>query len=120
MSYHNVVGDKPRDGVSAWFASRGDGVVSLASARLDDLPGLESQVIVPESHVALHRHPQTVAEVQRVLLAQASELEQGPIVHTALPALVPASTPTRIRLSDSPRRDATQPVAMPFAAPRLR
>ncbi|MEO1497944.1 MAG: alpha/beta fold hydrolase [Planctomycetota bacterium] len=120
VSYHNVVGDKPRDGVSAWFASRGDGVVSLASARLDDLPGLESQVIVPESHVALHRHPQTVAEVQRVLLAQASELEQGPIVHTALPALVPASTPTRIRLSDSPRRDATQPVAMPFAAPRIR
>lgn len=91
VSYHNVVGDKPRDGMSAWFSSRGDGVVSLGSARLDDLPRLESQVIVPEAHVALHRHPQTVAEVQRVLLAQAVELE-GIAVHSTSTRL-PIATP---------------------------
>ena len=74
VSYHNIVGDVPRSGLSAWFSSRGDGVVTVKSASLDDLQRLESQVIVPESHVALHRHPQSVEEVRRILLRQLTEL----------------------------------------------
>ncbi|TWT48796.1 esterase/lipase family protein [Botrimarina hoheduenensis] len=91
VSYHNVVGDAPRSGPASWFTTRGDGVVSLASARLDDLPGLESQVIVPDSHVTLHRHPQTVAEVQRILLAQAAELEGYDPLQASL--TIPRSSP---------------------------
>lgn len=112
VSYHNVVGDKPRSGPRAWFTTRGDGVVSLTSARLDDLPGLESQVIVPESHVSLHRHPQAVAEVQRVLLRQVAELE-GPAAGAAM-AVTPPSCPAMptVRLI---RHD--EPVDPRFAMP---
>ncbi|CAN0369992.1 unnamed protein product, partial [Ectocarpus sp. 4 AP-2014] len=63
MKYHNIVGDEPRTGINRLFASRGDGVVSVNSARLDDLPQLASQIVVPEDHVVLHRHPQSIAEV---------------------------------------------------------
>ncbi|WP_146446426.1 esterase/lipase family protein [Botrimarina colliarenosi] len=74
VRYHNVVGDQPRSGLTGWFSSRGDGVVSLDSARLDDLPQLASQIIVPEDHVTLHRHPQSIAEVRRVLMEHLASL----------------------------------------------
>ncbi|QDT68469.1 Alpha/beta hydrolase family protein [Planctomycetes bacterium MalM25] len=75
VHYHNVVGDQPRNGLTSWFSNRGDGVVSVDSARLDDLPQLASQIVVPEDHVTLHRHPQSIAEVRRVLLEHLTELE---------------------------------------------
>lgn len=75
VKYHNVVGDVPRTGVSRWVGSRGDGIVSVDSAQLDDLPQLASQIVVPEDHVALHRHPQSIAEVRRVLYEQLTELQ---------------------------------------------
>ena len=75
VNYHNVVGDQPRSGFTSWFSTRGDGVVSLQSARLDDLPQLASQIVVPEDHVTLHRHPQSIAEVRRVLLEHLNTLE---------------------------------------------
>lgn len=75
IKYHNVVGDEPRTGLTRLFASRGDGVVSVESARLDDLPQLASQIVVPEDHVVLHRHPQSIAEVRRVLMEHLATLE---------------------------------------------
>ena len=77
VRYHNVVGDEPRNGFTRLFASRGDGVVAVRSARLDDLPQLASQIVVPEDHVMLHRHPQSIAEVRRVLLDHLATLEPG-------------------------------------------
>ncbi|MEN0110877.1 MAG: alpha/beta fold hydrolase [Planctomycetota bacterium] len=74
VRYHNVVGDVPRNGFTQLFTTRGDGVVSYDSARLDDLPQLASQIVVPEDHVAVHRHPQTIAEVRRVLTEHLVEL----------------------------------------------
>jgi pimeloyl-ACP methyl ester carboxylesterase len=102
VSYHNVVGDAPRRGASSWYSNRGDGVVSLESARLDDLPQLESQVIVPEDHVTLHRHPQTIEEVRRVLRRQLEELS----VAASLPQ--PPATP---------RARTVQPVQYELATP---
>ncbi len=92
ITYHNVVGDLPREGWSGWLSNRGDGVVSLESARLDDLPGLASQIVVPQDHVTLHRHPQSIAEVRRVLQLQLQELEpkglsQNPSANLPAPSI---------------------------------
>lgn len=78
LAYHNVVGREPDLGWRRWFVDDGDGVVSLASARLDDMPQLRSQIVVPSDHVNVHRHPQSILEVRRVLLEQLAELENFP------------------------------------------
>lgn len=79
VSYHNVVGKEPEP---HWWQKRligdGDGVVSLASARLDDEPQVRSQKIVPADHISVHRHPQSILEVRRVLFQQLAELEDFP------------------------------------------
>jgi hypothetical protein len=79
VSYHNVVGREPD--LSWWrkhLIGDGDGVVSLSSARLDDMRQLRSQIIVPADHVSVHRHPQSILEVRRVLFEQLAELEEFP------------------------------------------
>src|SRR5690606_29379364 len=92
VSYHNVVGHKPRDGwIESYFGSEGDGVVSLASASLEGVPRVRSQLVVTADHMGVHRHPQSVLEVRRILLEQLEELrqfpQQGPdIVLTQQPA----------------------------------
>ena len=101
VNYHNIVGDAPRTGFNAVFTTRGDGVVSVDSARLDDLPNLSSQVIVPEQHVAVHRHPQSIEEVRRVLLTQLEELDPSTIGLASYSR--PISPGRKIQLlSDSP------------------
>jgi hypothetical protein len=39
---------------------------------------LSSQIIVPADHSGVHRHPQSVLEVRRVLLEHVAELDQFP------------------------------------------
>ena len=45
-SYYNVVGREPDLGWRGWFTEDGDGVVSLESARLDNMPQLAEQIVV--------------------------------------------------------------------------
>lgn len=78
VRYHNIVGAAPNDQWYRYFASEGDGVVSLASARLEGLPQLASQITVPSDHVSVHRHPQSVLEMRRILLEQMGELDRLP------------------------------------------
>jgi pimeloyl-ACP methyl ester carboxylesterase len=78
IAYHNVVGRDPDAGWREYLVGDGDGVVSLASARLDDTRQLRSQVIVPADHISVHRHPQSILEIRRVLLEQLAELERFP------------------------------------------
>jgi hypothetical protein len=78
VAYHNVVGHDPEAGWREYFVGQGDGVVSLASARLDRMRGLRSQIIVPADHVSVHRHPQSILEVRRVLFEQLAELKDFP------------------------------------------
>jgi pimeloyl-ACP methyl ester carboxylesterase len=78
VAYHNVVGRDPDPGWREYFVGDGDGVVSLASARLDDMRQLRSQIIVPADHISVHRHPQSILEVRRVLFEQLTELESFP------------------------------------------
>ncbi len=82
MDYHNVVGHKPKPGWEKYLVGEGDGVVSLSSARLDDLQQLSSQIIVPADHASVHRHPQSVLEVRRVLFEQLAELQAFPYAET--------------------------------------
>jgi pimeloyl-ACP methyl ester carboxylesterase len=76
VTYHNIVGQAPKDDIigklTAKFGSEGDGVVSLASAQLENAA---SQIVVPADHVSVHRHPQSILEVRRVLLAHLRELK---------------------------------------------
>ncbi len=78
ISYYNVVGREPDLGWRRWFVDDGDGVVSLASARLDGMPQLREQIVVPSDHVNVHRHPQSILEVRKVLMEQLAELENFP------------------------------------------
>jgi pimeloyl-ACP methyl ester carboxylesterase len=78
VAYHNVVGHDPDAGWRKYLVGEGDGVVSLSSARLDRMRGLRSQIIVPADHVTVHRHPQSILEVRRVLFEQLAELQDFP------------------------------------------
>lgn len=78
VKYHNIVGRKPDKGLHKLLGEDGDGVVDLVSARLDGMPQLASQIVVSADHVSVHRHPQSVLEVRRVLLEQLAELENLP------------------------------------------
>jgi pimeloyl-ACP methyl ester carboxylesterase len=79
VKYHNIVGQAPRTGFTSaaaiWLAGEGDGVVSLASARLDHAA---SQIVVPADHQTVHRHSQSILQVRRILREHLAELEQVP------------------------------------------
>jgi len=107
VKYHNIVGRQPESLATRLLDEEGDGVVSLTSARLDDMPQLASQIIVPSDHVSVHRHPQSVLEVRRILLQQLAELENLPYGQSSgvqlaeQPKLLP---PTEIRTASGTLR----------------
>jgi triacylglycerol esterase/lipase EstA (alpha/beta hydrolase family) len=78
VAYHNVVGRDPDPGWREYLVGEGDGVVSLDSARLDQMRQLRSQIIVSADHISVHRHSQSILEVRRVLFEQLAELEDFP------------------------------------------
>jgi hypothetical protein len=92
VGYHNVVGNVPDLGWRKLFTENGDGVVSLASAELDGLPQLRSEIDVPADHVNVHRHPQSILEVRRILMEQVAELESFPGMPAT--AIAGASSPS--------------------------
>ena len=63
---HSIIGT----GKLSPFGEPGDGVVDVASARL---PGVESELYVPAVHEKLHRDPDSIAEMARILRLHASE-----------------------------------------------
>jgi hypothetical protein len=78
VTYHNIVGREPHPGWKKYIVGDGDGVVPLTSARLDDAPHLKSQIIVPADHSNVHRHPESILEVRRILFEQLAELQNFP------------------------------------------
>jgi len=93
VKYHNIVGKAPKQGLTGWLIGEGDGVVSLESARLDHV---ESQITVPADHVSLHRHPQSILEVRRILMQHIAELQTFPygggVQQVATPVAMPPVT----------------------------
>jgi len=100
---HNIVGQAPRKGLTGLFMSTdGDGVVSLESAKLDHVA---SQIIVPADHTSIHRHPQAILEVRRILLKHLDTLRHFPypsnprdrgVQHAMLPQTAPGVSSARL------------------------
>ena len=74
VAYHNIIGILPKDELIGRVAARGDGVVKYESAHLE---GVESEAIVPEDHVEIHRHPLAVLEVKRILTEHLNDLRMA-------------------------------------------
>ena len=68
---HNIVGVRGLDENQEAMASGGDGIVSFASAHLENV---ESELVVDADHVNVHRHPLAVLEVRRILLEHLASL----------------------------------------------
>jgi hypothetical protein len=86
VQYHNVIGVISKDSFAGYFAGEeGDGIVGKASATL---PGVESEKIVPASHMEVHRYPLSVLEVRRILLEHA-QLQPEYQPRYALPGVQP-------------------------------
>ncbi|MEM6328914.1 MAG: hypothetical protein AAF790_01565 [Planctomycetota bacterium] len=113
VTYHNIVGRQPDSWVNRLLDEEGDGVVSLGSAQIDDLPQVASQIVVPSDHISVHRHPQSILEVRRVLLEQLAELDNLPY---ASPAALQLAGRQTMRPA-SPRRTPNEPRGRPPATP---
>ncbi len=97
VRYHNIIGSVPDEGIFGSLAAGSDGVVTVESARMDDV---ESELVVPADHTTIHAHPRAVLEVRRILLAHLAETRRGP---------------ARLRTAQAPA-DATLPdAALPRA-----
>lgn len=87
--YHNIVGVVPATGIVGALAPKeSDGVVTFASAHLDDAA---SEIVVPADHTTVHSHPRSVLEVRRILLEHLGELDApygggaGAVIQAARP-----------------------------------
>lgn len=67
VKYHNIAGQLSKGTLLSRFSESGDGVVSLASARLEP-DDRESELIVDADHTEIHARPETIFEVRRILL----------------------------------------------------
>lgn len=66
VATHSIVGDIH----ASLLGGRDDCVVSVESAHT---PGACSEILVPAKHTKVHRHPQAIAEVKRILEQHISE-----------------------------------------------
>jgi pimeloyl-ACP methyl ester carboxylesterase len=75
VKYHNIVGVVKDENILNRVSGTGDGVVNYESAHLDNV---ESEIVVNADHLHVHRHPISVLEVRRILLAHLREAWQLP------------------------------------------
>jgi pimeloyl-ACP methyl ester carboxylesterase len=75
VTYHNIAGLVPARSFLGGASEEGDGVVSLASARV---AYAASEVVVEADHMAVHRHPLAILEVRRILLDHLASVGQAP------------------------------------------
>jgi hypothetical protein len=79
VKYHNVVGVADGPLSNADGNDKGDGVVSVASARIDEAV---SEITVTADHMTVHQNPRTILEVRRILLDHLSEVRQAALPRT--------------------------------------
>jgi hypothetical protein len=70
VTTHSIIGNAHTSAVSG----PGDCVVAVSSARH---PGVVSEVLVPATHTKVHHHPDTIREVERILLEHLRETGLG-------------------------------------------
>ncbi|MFO0817882.1 MAG: alpha/beta hydrolase [Pirellulales bacterium] len=71
VKYDNIAGVISRDDVLAKFTETGDGIVSFKSAHLTEA---NSELVVPATHTAVHRHPRSILAVRGILLEHLAEM----------------------------------------------
>jgi hypothetical protein len=76
VTYHNILGLRPKQEIFGNLTKGTDGVVSRESAHVDDA---ESELIVPADHTTVHAHPLSVLEVRRILLKHLAEYRDFPV-----------------------------------------
>lgn len=76
ISYHNVVGITK---TNVPLEKNTDGVVAYASAHRDDV---ETELVVHAEHSDIHRHPETILELRRILRQHLKDVsrERSPIL----------------------------------------
>jgi len=72
VSYHNIVGLTPTKSLFSKEKLTGDGFVEYTSAHMDDAV---SEITVDSEHQLIHRHPQAILEVRRILLEHLQSVE---------------------------------------------
>jgi hypothetical protein len=83
VTYHNIVGVSSQEDDLARISEKGDGVVPLTSASLDDV---ESEIVVGADHVTVHQHPRSILEVRRILIKHSAEMYAETARRMAVPA----------------------------------
>jgi hypothetical protein len=66
VTAHSIIGNAHHSPVS----DGGDCIVPVSSARL---PGVVSEVLVPATHTRVHHHPDTIVELERILVQHLHE-----------------------------------------------
>jgi len=66
VTTHSIIGNAHQSPIG----DGGDCIVPVSSARL---PGVVSEITVPAKHTQVHHHPQTIAELQRILIQHLRE-----------------------------------------------
>tara|TARA_R110002049_G_scaffold72490_2_gene187127 strand:- start:149401 stop:151434 length:2034 start_codon:yes stop_codon:yes gene_type:complete len=74
VKYHNIIGDLKDPGFLKSRIGRGDGVVALASARMDDV---ESELLVDSQHTKIHMTGKAIYEVRRILMEHLRDLDSN-------------------------------------------
>lgn len=74
IKYHNIIGVVEKRGIFGKTTKRGDGIVELASAKMDDV---ESEVIINSEHTTIHTTDKAILEVRRILLEHLQEVDQN-------------------------------------------
>ncbi|MEM6654673.1 MAG: hypothetical protein AAF596_02630, partial [Planctomycetota bacterium] len=75
-------------------------------------PKVVSQEFVEADHVSVHRHPKSIFEVRRVLLAQLAELQRLPYGGPVPPSGAPTRAPIQL-VERLPPTGAATPAARP-------
>ncbi len=71
VKYHNIIGVVEKRGLLGRVYRQSDGIVELASARMDDV---ESELIVNAEHTMIHTTDRAILEVRRILLEHLEEV----------------------------------------------
>ncbi|WP_144971997.1 esterase/lipase family protein [Bremerella volcania] len=86
VKYHTVIGVVDQDTWLGYFSGRSDGIVKYESAHLDEAV---SEKIVTADHNTVHRNPQSVIEVRRILREHVEQLKQEYYSSLQQPAIEP-------------------------------
>ncbi|GAA4422898.1 alpha/beta fold hydrolase [Bremerella cremea] len=90
VKYHTVIGVVDQETWLGYFSGRSDGIVKYDSARLDEAV---SEKIVTADHNTVHRNPESVLEVRRILREHIQQLRQEYYSSLQQPAIAPMQTP---------------------------